>query len=101
MRIKLPAFVYQGRNNNREAVTGTLEGESTSDVARQLAALGIAATDVRMKPVEQMARTGLSWFEKLNQQAITEDDIILFSRQMYTLQKAGVPILREIGRAHV
>ena len=90
----MAAFVYQGRNDNREAVTGTLDGESTSDVARQLAALGIAATDVRLKPVEQIAHAGPSWFEKLNRQAITEDDIILFSRQMYTLQKAGVPILR-------
>ena len=88
------AFVYEGRNDRQEAVMGTLDGDSMADVARQLGAQGIIPTDVRLKPVEKAVATGPSWFAKLNQQRITDDDVILFSRQMYTLQKAGVPILR-------
>jgi MSHA biogenesis protein MshG len=77
-------------------VTGTLDAESTADVARQLVALGIVATDIRLKPVDRIAANSdePSWLEKINRQPITPDDVILFSRQMYTLQKSGVPILR-------
>ena len=94
MTIELAAFVYQGRNDRRELVNGTLEGESSSAIARQLHALGIVATDVQIQPDAPATRSGLSWFEKLSRPPVTDDDVILFSRQMYTLQKAGVPILR-------
>ena len=90
----MAAFVYEGRNARREAVSGTLEGESPTDIARQLVQLGIAATDVRPKPMANTAPTGPTWLERLNRQAISTDDVILFTRQMYTLQKAGIPILR-------
>ena len=37
---------------------------------------------------------GSDWWARLNRKAIKIEDILVFSRQMYTLNKAGVPILR-------
>jgi len=35
-----------------------------------------------------------SWWDHLKRRAIAIEDVLIFSRQMYTLNKAGVPILR-------
>jgi MSHA biogenesis protein MshG len=37
------------------------------------------------------------WWRKLSAPAITEIDVMLFSRQMYSLLKAGVPIMRALA----
>jgi MSHA biogenesis protein MshG len=35
-----------------------------------------------------------NWFDRMNRKPVVVEDILVFSRQMYTLNKAGVPILR-------
>jgi len=55
--------------------------------------------------VAQKAKTGEekasgtyepAWLKSLNEKPITQKDLILFSRQMHTLLKAGVPIMRAL-----
>jgi MSHA biogenesis protein MshG len=89
----MAVYTWKGRNNRGEAVTGQLEAMTEGGVADQLLAIGVAPVHIGLTVAAQDA-SGESWLEKLNRKPVIEDDILVFSRQMYTLNKAGVPILR-------
>jgi len=95
----MTAFVYKGRNKIGGQVVGTLVGEDSSAIANQLLNLGVTPTEIR--PLRSM-RGGSSrqqdWLRKaFTEKPITQLDLMLFSRQMYTLLKAGVPIMRALA----
>jgi MSHA biogenesis protein MshG len=88
-------FSYRGRNPRGELVRGRLEGADSGAVADQLFNTGI--TPIEIKPdsgnVQSAARGLLARFSE----KVSVVDLMLFSRQMYTLSKAGVPILRALA----
>jgi MSHA biogenesis protein MshG len=86
-------YTWKGRNNRGESVTGQLEAMTEGGVADQLLAIGISPVHIALTVVASES-SAESWFEKLNRKPVVEDDVLVFSRQMYTLNKAGVPILR-------
>jgi MSHA biogenesis protein MshG len=86
-------YTWKGRNNRGEAVTGQLEAMTEGGVADQLLAIGVSPVHIGLAAATTTS-SGENWFEKLNRKPVVEDDILIFSRQMYTLNKAGVPILR-------
>lgn len=86
-------YAYTGRGADG-AVSGTLDAANAAAVAESLAARNIvplniqpAADAVAGKPVS------LGWGKPKIQPA----DMLLFSRQLHTLLKSGVPILRALG----
>ena len=92
----MPYFAYKGRNAGGEAVQGILEGGDSGAVATQLFNTGITPIAIqpsRSAPSESLGET----FKRLLRSRIPEEDILLFSRQMYTLLKAGVPIMRALA----
>lgn len=91
----MPLFEYRGRNPRGEVVRGSLEGADTGAIADQLFNTGITPIEIRISgsSVESAARGLLA---HLTDQ-VTVIDLMLFSRQMYTLLKAGVPILRALA----
>ena len=74
---------------------GVLESADSGAAASQLFNLGI--TPVEITPTSAPAAAGAGTLERLFQQKITQQDLMLFSRQMYTLLKAGVPIMRALA----
>ena len=89
----MPTYTWRGRNNRGEAVNGELDALNEGGVADQLIALGVSP--VHIVPVaEKKAAGGEDLLTRLNRKPIVMEDLLLFSRQMYTLNKAGVPILR-------
>ncbi len=86
-------YAWRGRNSRGEAVAGQLEAPSEWGAADQIKAMGVAPVHIAAKAAPAAA-TQESWWTRLNQKPIVVDDILVFSRQMYTLNKAGVPILR-------
>ncbi len=89
----MPTYTWRGRNNRGEAVSGELDALTEGGVADQLIALGVSP--VHIVPVaEKKAAGGEDLMTRLNRKPIVMEDLLLFSRQMYTLNKAGVPILR-------
>ncbi len=86
-------YTWKGRNNRGESVTGQLEAMTEGGVADQLLAIGISPVHIALSVVASES-SGENWLEKLNRKPVIEDDVLVFSRQMYTLNKAGVPILR-------
>lgn len=85
------AYQYKARNRRGEALTGTLEGESAESVAEQLFRSSLTPIDIT--PVERRGASKeikLRWFRP----RVKLEELVLLCRQLYTLQKAGVPILR-------
>ncbi len=85
-------YAWRGRNAQGELMQGQLEAVSEDGVADQLLAMGLAP--VQIQPAAETSASGESWWEHLRRKPIVIEDVLLFSRQMYTLNKAGVPILR-------
>jgi MSHA biogenesis protein MshG len=92
----MPAFAYRGRDARGGLVTGRLDGADTGAVADQLLAIGV--TPVQISPAGESAGVAVpEWWRRLSAPPITDVDVMLFSRQMYSLLKAGVPILRALA----
>ncbi len=86
-------YDWRGRNNRGEAVDGQLEAMTEGGVADQLKTIGVVP--VYIAPAKAVAEVRAeNWFDRLNRKPIVDEDLMVFSRQMYTLNKAGVPILR-------
>ena len=92
-------FAYKGRNGRGDQVEGTLEGDDSGAIADQLVKNGITPTEIRaFRGLTGGAVGRPDWFKKLfTEKSITPMDLLLFSRQMYTLLKAGVPIMRALA----
>ena len=93
----MPIFEYKGRNNQGQAVDGNIEANSADAVATQLLNTGITPIDITQATKEQVSKDNNSLnFDFSKNKKPTIDDLVLFSRQMYTLLRAGVPIIRSI-----
>ncbi|NWG30298.1 MAG: type II secretion system F family protein [Rhodocyclaceae bacterium] len=91
----MPAFTYRGRNGAGDIVSGTIEGANAGAVADLLFGSGITPTEIRPVPAQPniLAASGRG----LLAPKIRHVDILLFTRQLYTLLKAGVPIMRALS----
>jgi MSHA biogenesis protein MshG len=89
----MATYVWRGRNVRGEAVQGQLEAMTEGGVADQLMSIGVAPVHIAIA-TEKTETTANNWFARLNRKPVVVEDILVFSRQMYTLNKAGVPILR-------
>jgi MSHA biogenesis protein MshG len=95
----LPVFAYRGRGARGELVTGTLEAADQGAVADQLLNTGVTPVDIRAAPARNDAgAAGL--LAKLAPARVSLVDLMLFSRQMHTLLKSGVPMLRALAGVH-
>lgn len=92
----MPAFAYRGRDARGGLVTGRLDGADSGAVADQLLAIGVTPVDISPAG-ESVGTPAPEWWRRLSAPPITDIDVMLFSRQMYTLLKAGVPIMRALA----
>ncbi|MDO8291686.1 MAG: type II secretion system F family protein [Gallionella sp.] len=92
-------FAYKGRNGLGDLVQGTLDGDDSGAIADQLMNTGITPTEIsQYRGVLGVTSGKPGWFKRqLTEKPITPMDLMLFSRQMYTLLKAGVPIMRALA----
>jgi MSHA biogenesis protein MshG len=88
----MASFRYNGRTARGEAIAGTLEAESPDALATRLFARGI--TPIEIKPVAVSQDVIADLWRKLGGGRPRLTDLILFSRQMYSVTKAGLPLLR-------
>jgi MSHA biogenesis protein MshG len=93
----VPHYAYQGRNARGELVKGVLEGASSGAVADQLFNTGITPVHIAESRGAAAAGSGGLMQLRLGEQRVDLADLMLFSRQMYTLLKSGVPIVRGLA----
>jgi len=91
----MPFFSYKGRNNKGELVKGVLEGYDSSALARQLVGIGITPIEIIPGPAPRAENSPSSI--NLFEERINPMDVMMFSRQMYTLLKAGIPIMSALN----
>ena len=94
----MPAFAYRARNAASELVEGVLDGTNPGAVVDVLRGMGLTPVEVK----ETRGKTGKSAkASSLNvtlfKQKVSHIDLLLFSRQMHTLLKSGVPIMRALA----
>lgn len=89
-------FAYKGRNARGELLQGVLEGTDSGAVADQLFSTGVTPIEILQtrKPVDSLEG---GWWARLTEKKVKPIDVQLFSRQLYTLLKAGVPIMRGLA----
>jgi Type II secretory pathway, component PulF len=84
-------YKYRGRDNGGQPVQGVIEAASESSAADSLLRRGITPLAIQVEANEaKTASTSGSFF----QPRISHVDLIIFTRQMYSLTKAGIPLLR-------
>jgi MSHA biogenesis protein MshG len=94
----VPFFAYKGRNSRGELMQGVLEGADSGAVADQLFGTGVTPVEITATSRAVSAVGGeLSAWQKFSEKKVTSIDVQLFSRQMYTLIKSGVPLMRGLA----
>lgn len=89
-------FSYRGRSSGGSLVNGSLEAMSASAVADQLLLQGITPLEIKPAPKAE-ENAGIKFNLTLFAEKVRHVDVLLFSRQIYTLLKAGVPIMRALA----
>ncbi|WP_457352699.1 type II secretion system F family protein [Roseateles sp. P5_D6] len=90
-------FAFKGRNGRGELVEGIVDAINSDAVAAQLMAGGVVPVSIEATTEAVSVAGGGNWLEALLAKPITQEDALVLTRQMYTLQKAGVPILRALA----
>ncbi|MDD2932364.1 MAG: type II secretion system F family protein [Methylotenera sp.] len=86
----MPYFSYKGRDSKGALVQGVLESVDSSTLANQLFSLNITPIEIKAQATSAAGKNlSISLFDE----KIETIDVMLFSRQMYTLLKAGIPIM--------
>lgn len=83
-------FEYKGRTDDGMMVSGVQE-------AADLDALGAALILSKITPIEIKQKAAGAVAFNLFEEKVTSLDVMLFSKQMYTLLKAGIPIMRALA----
>ena len=95
-------YSWRGRNPRGELVTGSTEAENDGAVADQLLAAGVTPIEVRRVNAVGGGEAGQiagapQMLQALLGQRVCAEETLVLSRQLYTLQKAGVPLLRSLA----
>lgn len=93
----MPSFNYKGRALSGEESYGVIDASDMQAAAKMLSAQSI--TPIEITPAEKKHKTVE---QKENQihfltPNVTLDELVIFSRQMYSLTKAGIPIIRSVS----
>ena len=92
----MPTYTYKARNAAGQLAEGALEGASAGAVADVLRGQGMTPVSILAAPgreAPKVASANVSLFR----QKVSHIDLLLFSRQMHTLLKSGVPIMRALS----
>jgi len=95
----VPFFAYKGRNGRGEMMQGVLEGADSGAVADQLFGTGVTPLEIALttRKATSGGSDGDTLWQRLTRKKVTSLDVQLFSRQIYTLLKSGVPIMRGLA----
>jgi MSHA biogenesis protein MshG len=91
------AFSYRGRNGAGEVVNGVLEAATSGEAAGSLLGMGVTPIEIKPAPASALKKKDGGAGGGLFGDKIRHVDILLFTRQLYTLMKAGLPIMRALA----
>jgi MSHA biogenesis protein MshG len=89
-------FAYKGREQGGVLVDGTIDASDAATAAKMLMTRNIIPVDIKAISSKLDNKQGSSDFGLFVPQ-ISIDDLVIFARQMYSLAKAGIPIIRSVA----
>ncbi|WP_421133252.1 type II secretion system F family protein [Alteromonas sp. A079] len=92
----MPTFKYTGKLHSGEQAAGTVDAISKQAAAQMLLGRKIIPGSIVETNQPMVEKSGFN-VSQLLEPAIGLNELIIFSRQMYSLQKAGIPIIRAIN----
>lgn len=90
----MPTFDYQGRSAQGQSAKGQMEAPNLDAAASILMEQGI--TPVNIRPVTVSANADVDIGRLFGGGKVKAVDLIMFCRQMYTITKSGIPLVRGI-----
>jgi MSHA biogenesis protein MshG len=88
-------YLYRGRSARGELVSGRLDGDSEEAVAARLLQDGVTPINIVAGAEASIASTPLTQLaRRIGVGRPKTADLVLFTRQMYTIVKSGIPLLR-------
>lgn len=92
----MASFNYRGRDAGGNTAEGVVEAESAGAAATLLGERGIVPLSITAGSSTRAAARSALRFESPFRDKVQHADVLLFSRQIYTLLKAGVPLMRAL-----
>ncbi len=90
----MPYYQFKGRGGNGQMIDGEIEGASTSAVAGLLMDRGVVPISIVEKKIRVDVIEVIK--DRFNLHKVSIEELLMFSRQMAALIKAGIPITRAI-----
>jgi MSHA biogenesis protein MshG len=87
-------FIYRGRDNRGQAVNGIIAAGSSQSALDQLQQQQIIV--LALDEAEEVRESSGLNMKLWARERISADELILLTRQLYSLTKAGVPIIRAL-----
>lgn len=91
----MPVFIFKGRSANGNLTEGELESSSSNALASQLMEKGITPLTITEKKQKQDVLADIA--KKLNLEQVGVEELLMFTRQMGALIRAGIPVTRAIS----
>ena len=92
----MDTFEYKGRNNRGEIMQGSIESPNAQGVASWMLASGISPIQIQMKGNAFSGQP--QWLRALQGAgSIKLVDLLMFTRQMGTMVRAGVPMMQALS----
>jgi type II secretory pathway component PulF len=85
-------FEYKVRDKFGKLVTGVIEAEDTENAGAKLKQMGYAPITVKAKATGEVLPQFMQRFQR-----VKFSDVNMFTRQLVTLQKAGLPLLTSLS----
>lgn len=86
-------FFYKGRSPRGELISGRLAGSSADAVAARLINTGVTPIEIRDAEQKSAMTVGDLWI-RLGGGRPTTKDLVIFCRQMHTITRTGLPLLK-------
>lgn len=90
----MATFEYQGRTAQGQPAKGLLDAATQDAVAAQLVDKGIIPVTIR--PISAVKSADVNINALFGGDKVQPVDLIMFCRQMYTITKSGIPLMRGI-----
>ncbi len=88
-------YFYYGRDTDGTAIEGSVDKSSENDVVNYLIKKNI--TPIKISLIENNHSDYFSEYKELFlSKRVSDEDLVMFCRQMYTINKAGLPLIQGI-----
>ena len=89
-------FSYSAKNAAGESITGTMDAANQEVVADRLLSRGVTPISIT-EAVKKQSSMDMDIGQYFQSKTVKPQELVMFSRQMYSLTKAGIPLTRAIN----